>query len=93
MNSLPQGQAEKGRRSLAMVSAMDEAGFGGCTNVGECEAVCPKNISLDMIAHQNRNYAKAALAEIFLAADVVFHDPSSMGRPDKTARSQFANCV
>ena len=65
MNSLPQGQAEKGRRSLAMVSAMDEAGFGGCTNEGECEAVCPKSISLDVIAHLNRNYAKAAFAEIF----------------------------
>lgn len=59
MNSLPQGQAEKDRRTLAMVRTMDGEGFGGCTNTGECEAACPKSISLDVIAHLNRNYAVA----------------------------------
>jgi succinate dehydrogenase / fumarate reductase iron-sulfur subunit len=38
---------------------MDGEGFGGCTNVGECEAACPKTIPLDMIAHLNRDYLKA----------------------------------
>ena len=59
MNSLPQGKAEQDRRTLAMVTTMDGEGFGGCTNVGECEASCPKSISLDMIAHLNRDYLRA----------------------------------
>ena len=59
LNSLPQGKAEKDRRTLAMVSAMDAAGFGNCTNTGECETACPKAISLDFIAQLNRDYAKA----------------------------------
>ena len=50
MNSLPQGKAEKDRRTLAMVTTMDGEGFGGCTNIGECQAACPKEIPLDMIA-------------------------------------------
>ncbi|MFP4068708.1 MAG: succinate dehydrogenase/fumarate reductase iron-sulfur subunit [Verrucomicrobiota bacterium] len=61
MNSLPQGKAEKDRRTLAMVATMDGEGFGGCTNIGECEAVCPKGISLDMIAQLNRDYTSAHL--------------------------------
>jgi succinate dehydrogenase / fumarate reductase iron-sulfur subunit len=65
MNSLPQGKAEKDRRTLAMVTTMDGEGFGGCTNVGECEAACPKSISLDMIAHLNRDYATAQLKNFF----------------------------
>jgi succinate dehydrogenase / fumarate reductase iron-sulfur subunit len=56
---LPQGKAERHRRVLNMVRAMDEAGFGNCTNTGSCEAVCPKEISLDFIARMNRNYATA----------------------------------
>ena len=59
MNSLPQGKAEKDRRTLAMVTTMDGEGFGGCTNIGECEAACPKSIPLDMIAHLNRDYMTA----------------------------------
>ena len=59
MNSLPQGKAEQDRRTLAMVTTMDGEGFGGCTNVGECEAACPKAISLDMISHLNRDYLRA----------------------------------
>ncbi|MGB0344634.1 MAG: succinate dehydrogenase/fumarate reductase iron-sulfur subunit [Coraliomargarita sp.] len=65
MNSLPQGKAEKKRRTLAMVSTMDGEGFGGCTNTGECEAVCPKSISLDMIAQLNRDYAVAQTKNFF----------------------------
>jgi len=42
---------------------MDEAGFGSCTNHGECEAVCPKDISLEFIARLNRDYFKARAAE------------------------------
>jgi succinate dehydrogenase / fumarate reductase iron-sulfur subunit len=56
---LPQGQAERDRRVLNMVKRMDEEGFGNCTNIGSCEAVCPKEISLDFIARMNRDYAKA----------------------------------
>ena len=65
MNSLPQGKPEKNRRVLAMVRTMDDEGFGGCTNVGECEAVCPKSISLDMIAQLNRDYSTAKVKEFF----------------------------
>ena len=57
--SLPQGQAERERRVLAMVGAMDDAGFGNCTNYYECEAVCPKEISVKFIAMMNREYMKA----------------------------------
>ena len=58
---LPQGKVEKDRRVLNMVKAMDEAGFGNCTVTGSCEAVCPKEISLDFIARMNRDYAIALL--------------------------------
>ena len=68
MNSLPQGKPEKERRVLAMVRTMDGEGFGGCTNVGECEAVCPKSISLDMIAQLNRDYSTAKVKEFFSMA-------------------------
>jgi succinate dehydrogenase / fumarate reductase iron-sulfur subunit len=64
LNMLPQGKAEKDRRSLAMVRAMDEAGFGNCTNIGECEAACPKGISLDFISAMNRDYAVASFKEM-----------------------------
>ena len=50
---------------LAMVSTMDGEGFGGCTNIGECEAVCPKSISLDMIAQLNRDYTAAKVKDFF----------------------------
>ena len=62
LGRLPQGQAERARRVLAMVHAMDEAGFGGCTNFGECEAACPKAISIETIARMNRDYLRATLA-------------------------------
>lgn len=64
LNSLPQGKPEKDRRVLKMVATMDKEGFGNCSNYGECEAVCPKGISLDFIAQLNREYAKAKIKEI-----------------------------
>lgn len=57
---LPQGQPERDRRVLRMVTVANEEVFGSCTNIGECEAVCPKEISLDVIARMNRDYMKAA---------------------------------
>lgn len=58
---LPQGQPERSRRVLRMVEKMDEEGFGACTVTGSCEAVCPKEISLDFIARMNRDYAAALI--------------------------------
>jgi succinate dehydrogenase / fumarate reductase iron-sulfur subunit len=61
LNVLPQGAPEKERRVLNMVRAMDQEGFGNCTNQEECEAVCPKEISVDFIAKMNRDYLRAAV--------------------------------
>jgi succinate dehydrogenase / fumarate reductase iron-sulfur subunit len=58
LNLLPQGQAERYARAEAMVDTM-ESYFGSCTNHGECEAACPKSISIDFIALMNRDYLKA----------------------------------
>ncbi len=58
LNLLPQGQAERFKRVEAMVETMDEY-FGSCTNHGECEAACPKEISIDVIALMNKDYRKA----------------------------------
>jgi succinate dehydrogenase / fumarate reductase iron-sulfur subunit len=63
LGSLPQGQPERLRRVLAVVQTMDGEGFGSCTNLGECEAVCPKEISLEFIARMNRDYLRAALTQ------------------------------
>jgi succinate dehydrogenase / fumarate reductase iron-sulfur subunit len=57
---LPQGQPERDSRALAMVEQMDIEGFGGCTNTGECTAVCPKGIPLDTIARMNHDYLNAS---------------------------------
>lgn len=65
LNLLPQGQPEKDKRVLAMVRQMDSEGFGNCTNHYECEAVCPKQISADVIARLNRDYAVASVKEAF----------------------------
>ena len=61
LNTLPQGQPERYSRVVHMVEVMDEEGFGGCTNIGECSAVCPKEISLDFIARMNRDLLVAGL--------------------------------
>jgi len=58
---LPQGQPEKMSRVLNMVQAMDAAGFGNCSNEAECEAYCPKSISIETIARMNREYSHAAM--------------------------------
>ncbi len=58
---LPQGQVERKRRVLNMVSQMDAEGFGNCTNQGECEAACPKGVKLDNIARMNREYLCATV--------------------------------
>ena len=58
---LPQGQPERYRRAVRMVAAMDQEGFGGCTNIGECTAACPKEISQDFISRLNRDLIAAAL--------------------------------
>jgi len=60
---LPQGQPERHQRALRMVNKMKELGFGGCSNHGECEAVCPKGISIDFIARLNRDYIMASVVE------------------------------
>jgi len=58
---LPQGDPERKNRALAMVAQMDKEGFGGCTNTAACEAVCPKEISIDNIARLNKEYVMAGL--------------------------------
>jgi succinate dehydrogenase / fumarate reductase iron-sulfur subunit len=56
---LPQGRPEAAKRAWAMVHVMDQLGFGNCTNERECEAECPKEISIVNIARMNREYYKA----------------------------------
>ena len=56
---LPQGQPERYSRVVGMVAQHDMEGFGGCTNIGECTAVCPKQIPLESIARLNRDLIKA----------------------------------
>jgi len=60
---LPQGQVEAKRRVLSMVAAMDEEGFGNCSNTGACEVECPKGISLENIARMNREFFMANIKE------------------------------
>ena len=55
LGELPQGQAERDSRVVHMVAQHDHEGFGGCTNIGECTAACPKEIPLDVIAQLNRD--------------------------------------
>jgi succinate dehydrogenase / fumarate reductase iron-sulfur subunit len=57
---LPQGQPERDSRARKMVAQMNQELFGSCTNIGACEAVCPKSIQLEVIARMNRDYIKAA---------------------------------
>ena len=64
---LPQGQPERHERALRMVQQFNREGFGSCTNIGECEAVCPKGIKLEVIARMNRDFIKAS----FLGRDDV----------------------
>ena len=59
--ALPQGQPERYRRVLKMVKQMDKEGFGACTNQYECEAVCPKSISVRFIGQLNRDFLRATI--------------------------------
>lgn len=61
LGDLPQGQVERKSRVFRMVRQMDLEGFGNCTNIGECRAACPKEISIDYIAQMKRDYAGALL--------------------------------
>lgn len=61
LSFLPQGQTERYQRAINMVSQQDAEGFGNCTNIGECAAVCPKEISMDTIARLNRDLIAATL--------------------------------
>ena len=61
LNSLPQGQPQRDQRTVSMVAAMSREGFGSCTNHGECEAVCPKEIPLEFIGNMNRDLIRATL--------------------------------
>ena len=61
LGRLPQGQPERHARVRAMVSKMDELGFGSCTNHKECQAVCPKEINISVIARMNRDLIRSAL--------------------------------
>ena len=61
LGALPQGQPERAQRAKAMLAAHDEEGFGGCTNAGECTAVCPKGIPLTVIGTLNRDVLGAAV--------------------------------
>lgn len=58
---LPQGDPERKDRAINMIAQMDKEGFGGCTNTGACEAVCPKEISISNIARLNSEYLRAGL--------------------------------
>ena len=60
---LPQGQPERYRRALSMVTQMDLERFGHCTLLGECQEACPKEISIDTIARMNRDYLRAMLTK------------------------------
>jgi len=60
---LPQGKPEQDLRAIRMVAQMNEEGFGGCTNIGECTGVCPKEIPLEVIAAMNRDYLRGTWRE------------------------------
>ncbi len=60
---LPQGKPERGRRARRMVHQMQEEGFGNCSNIGECEAACPKEISIQNIAKMKREYLRAIFTD------------------------------
>jgi succinate dehydrogenase / fumarate reductase iron-sulfur subunit len=63
LGHLPQGQPERGRRALSMVTEMDLERFGGCTLFGECQEACPKENTIDVISRMNRDYWMATLFE------------------------------
>jgi succinate dehydrogenase / fumarate reductase, iron-sulfur subunit len=66
---LPQGQPERDRRAIRMISQMNIESFGQCTSIGECVAVCPKSIQLQVIGHMNRDYIAGSMREREAVAD------------------------
>src|SRR6185503_9955167 len=74
LNLMPQGQAERFDRTARMVDTMERY-FGSCTNHRECEAACPKEISIDFIALMNRDYVKAQMKQRRLAGQTLPHHP------------------
>ena len=60
---LPQGKVESSERVVSMVNKMDELGFGNCTNEAECEASCPKGISIENIGRMNREYTAGSVSK------------------------------
>ena len=75
---LPQGQPERAERVVAMVAQATRERFGSCTSIGECEAVCPKEIKLEVIARMNRDFVAASWG---LRGAVVEGEPSTPDRP------------
>jgi succinate dehydrogenase / fumarate reductase iron-sulfur subunit len=63
LGHLPQGQPERYRRVLSMVSQMELEDFGGCTLYGECQEACPKEISIDTISRMNRDFIRAGIGD------------------------------
>ena len=64
LNLLPQGDPERHHRARAMVRQHDAEGFGGCTNTGECQLVCPQNISIKVIGELNREFRIAMVRKL-----------------------------
>ena len=64
LGSMPQGQPERTDRVRKMVATHDREGFGHCTNIGECEAACPKQISTEYIVQLNRDYLVSAVTNV-----------------------------
>ena len=62
LSQLPQGDVERNRRVVNMVEQMEAEGFGDCSNFGECEAVCPSEISISAIAEMRKDYARAVFS-------------------------------
>jgi succinate dehydrogenase / fumarate reductase, iron-sulfur subunit len=60
-SALPRGQPERDQRVARMVAQMDAESFGNCAWYGECQAACPKRISIDVIARMNREYLRASM--------------------------------
>jgi succinate dehydrogenase / fumarate reductase, iron-sulfur subunit len=62
LSLLPQGQPERNARAVNMVMAMDKEAFGACTNTYDCEAVCPKEISVRFISRLNREFIRGSMS-------------------------------
>jgi succinate dehydrogenase / fumarate reductase iron-sulfur subunit len=77
---LPQGQPERDERAVAMVAQAQQETFGSCTNIGECEAVCPKEIRLEVIARMNRDFLHATWTGRGVRNEEAVEKPRASGR-------------